>query len=186
MRVLHRGRQFTGGAGGVLEYRHIVGTCRASEGGRKARHLIEQRGIGHDDADPVDLPGDLELLRIGDQQLRLAVIDPQPQSVEPEEREQRHADRPHDHRAEQAQVERQRRLEHEGDAVARLNAVRHQPVREARGAGGDLIEAQDLVGSVRMRNAHRDATRSIRVTADALVGDIEVLAITVEEFPQRP
>jgi len=43
---------------------------------------------------------------------------------------------PNEHRAEQAQVERQRRLKHEGDAVPRLNAVLHQPMCEARGAGG--------------------------------------------------
>jgi len=52
---------------------------------------------------------------------------------------------------------------------------------EARGAGGNLIETQGLVGSVSVRNTHRGATRSIGVSADALVGDIEVFAITVEE-----
>ena len=45
---------------------------------------------------PIDLPGDFRLFGIRDQQLRLAVIDPQPQAVEPEQREQRHADRAHE------------------------------------------------------------------------------------------
>src|ERR1700688_3744168 len=80
---------------------------------------------------------------------------------------------------------RPRLRDQEGDAIPRFNTVRHQPMSEARGTGGDLIEAQNLVGSVRMRNAHRGATRSIGVPADALVGDIEVFAITVEQIPER-
>jgi hypothetical protein len=48
------------------------------------------------------------------------------------------------------------------------------------------VETQDLVGSVSVRNAHRGAARSIRMTADALVRYVEIFAITVEEFPQRP
>ncbi len=58
-------------------------------------------------------------------------------------------------------------------------------MREARGTGGDLVEAQNLVGAIGMRDAHRGAARSIGVPDDALVGDIEVFAIAVEQLPQR-
>ena len=59
-------------------------------------------------------------------------------------------------------------------------------MREARGAGGDVVEAQELVGPVGMGNAHRGAAGAIGVTADAFVGNVQMLAITVEELPQRP
>jgi hypothetical protein len=65
-----------------------------------------------------------------------------------------------------------------------LNAFLFQPVSEARGTGGDLIECQELVSSVSMGDAHRGATRSIGVADDALVGDIEIIAIAVEELPK--
>jgi hypothetical protein len=131
------------------------------------------------------LVGDSGLLRIGDQQLWLAVIDPQAQPVESEQREQRHTDRAHHHRAEQAQIERQRWLQHEGDTVARLDAVLLQPVRKARGTGGDVVEAQNFVAAVGMRDAHRGATRSICVARDALVRNVQVSAVAAEQLPQR-
>jgi len=156
MRMFHRCRQFPGGAGRILEHREIFTAGCRFVGGGKARNLIEQAGIGDDDAQAVDLSGDVQLLGVCNQQFRLAVIDPQPQPVEPEQGEHRYADRAHHHRAEQAYVERQRRLEHERNAIARLDAVLHEPVREARGTGGNLVEAQRLVGAVRMGNPHSD------------------------------
>ncbi len=63
MRVLDGRRQFPRRAGGILEYRHVLGARRGSIGGRQARDFIEQLGIGHDDPQALDLPGDRCLLR---------------------------------------------------------------------------------------------------------------------------
>ena len=128
----------------------------------------------------------LGLFRVGDQELRLAVIDAQPQSIEPEQREQRHVIAPVMHRAEQADIERQRGLEHEGDAVARLDAVRIEPVGELRGSRRrSASKLRISSAAVRMGDAHRRAARAIGVAGDAFVRDVEVLAIAVEQLPQR-
>src|SRR5689334_1383168 len=56
---------------------------------------------------------------------------------------------------------------------------------EACSAGGDAIETQHLVRPVGMRDAHRRAARSVRVSDHALVRDVEMLATPVEQLPQR-
>jgi len=66
-----------------------------------------------------------------DQQLRLAVFDPQLDAVGPEQREQRHGDRACFHGAEHCRIESARRLELDGDTVAALDAFGQQPMRDA-------------------------------------------------------
>ncbi len=125
------------------------------------------------------------LFGIGDQDRRIAVANAQLQRVRPEQGEHRHRDRAGLHRAEQADIERQRRLKHEGDAVALLDALRIEPVGELRRTGGDLVEAQEFVMPISMGDPHRGAARAIGMAGDAFVGDVEVLTVAIEQVPQR-
>ena len=58
-------------------------------------------------------------------------------------------------------------------------------MREARGAGGDRVEAQNLVAAIRMGDAHGRTARAIGMTRDALMRDVEIFAVAVEQLPQR-
>jgi hypothetical protein len=63
-------------------------------------------------------------------------------------------------------------------------------VRKPGRAGGDFVEAEDLVASLAVafrgvRDPHRRPARAIGVAGDALVGDVELVAVTVEQLPQR-
>src|SRR3546814_6633997 len=77
------------------------------------------------------------------------------------------------------------RLQHERDAIARLDVVLDQPVCEARRAGSDLIEAENFVTAVAVRDAHRSAARAIGVARDAFMRDVEELAIAVEQIDRK-
>jgi hypothetical protein len=55
---------------------------------------------------------------------------------------------------------------------------------KARRLLGELAEAEGLVAPVRMRDAHRYATRVRGVPVEALVADVEPLAPAVEQLPQ--
>ena len=126
---------------------------------------------------------DRRLLGIDDQELRRAVLHAQADAVRPEQREQRHGDRAQLDRAEHRDVERARRLEHDGDAVAGRHALRGQVVRELRRLARDVGEGEQLVAAVGVREDHRGPV-AVDVPVDAFVRDVERVAVAVEQLPQ--
>ncbi len=181
MRVLHRCRQLARGARGVLEAGEIV---------RRRRHVVAIREtldrrhqlVLDDHVETRDVARDRRFLPRGDEQARRAVQHAQAHAVGAEQREQRHRDGAALHRAEQADIERQRRLQHERHAIALGDAARLQPMREARRPRGDLREAQRLVAAVGMGDPHRHAAGG-GVAVDALMRDVERRAVAVEQRP---
>ena len=185
MAVLHRLRQFARGAAGVLEDGQVVRLCLRRIGRRKIGEAVEERLVGDHHLDPADRTGKLGLVGVGHQQPWPAIVDPQAQRIGAEQSEQRHRDGAGLHRPEQADVERQARLQHERDALAGPDALCVEPVREPGGTSGNRVEAQDLVMPIGMRDPHRGAARAVGMPGDAFVRDVEVVAIAVEQVPQR-
>jgi hypothetical protein len=184
VRVLHRLRQLARGARGVLEYREVGGAGV----GLERRVLLRQlgpEGVVH-----------LHYLRAGKlrgKRLRVvmredergfAVIDAQRQPLRPEQREQRHADGAALHRAEQADIKPQRRLEDHRHPVALGDAAPHQPVGEAAGQARQFREAVVLCAAVGELDAHRRTRRALRVPVQALVRQVHALGRAVEQLPQ--
>ena len=124
------------------------------------------------------------LLGIGQQQLRRAVVDAQAHAVRAEQREQRHRDGAGLHGAEQRRVEGQRRLQHDGDAVAGLHAARDEIMRHPGRGGLQAREGEVLVAAVGMGDAHRDTSGHVGVPIDAFMRDVQPVAIAIEQVPQ--
>ena len=186
MRVLDRRGQLARGAGRVLEDRR--GRRRAWSSSNVAGNCASP-AMNASSATTTRVPsmprGHRRLLGVGDQQLRRAVVHAQPDAVGPEQREERHGDRARLHRAEHRDVERARRLEHDGDAVARADAVLHEPVREAatsRARARAKVSASSRPSAC--ARMHRDPRGVRRMPVDALVRDVEPLALAVEQLPQ--
>ena len=186
--MLHRLGQLARGAAGILEHGHVVGLALGGVGGGVFLDLIEQAGIGDHDAGAAvgvhRAAGKLGLLGVGDEDGGVAIAHAQPQRIGAKQGEQRHADGARLHRAEQAYVKRQRGLQHEGDAIALLDALRIEPVRELRGAGADLVEAEDLVVTIGMGHAHSGAAGAVGMARDALMRDVEMFLVAVKQLPQ--
>ncbi len=183
--VPDRRRQFPGSPGGVLEDREIVGPGVRRVAVRVRAERGEERVVGHHRLEPARAAGDVGLRGRDQQEPRRAVVDAQAQAVGAEEGEERHRDGPALHRAEEPRVEGQRRLEHDAHALAGADAALGQEVGEARGPGGEAPEGEDLVPAPvlgRVDDAHRGPLGGVAV--DALVADVEALAVAVEELPQ--
>jgi hypothetical protein len=148
------------------------------------REFIEQAVVGDHHAHRRQGAGDLGLAWRDDQQDGPAVVDPQAQSFQAEQREQWHAYGARLHRAEQADIVGKRRLQHEGHAISSLDASRPQPVGEPRGPGRDLGEGEALVAVVRGGDTDRHPLWISGVTVDALVGHVEPPLVAVEQIPQ--
>ena len=182
MRVADRRRQRTGRARRVLEDREIVG---ARVGGVPIA-LIDQARRQVIDVEHLDV---LEQrapacgVALHDQQPRLGVVHAQRHPVRPEQREERDRDRAALHRAEERAVERQRWLEHDRDAIAAGDALTSQEVGEASRPPGELHEAVLGDAPVGERDAQRGAATDVPV--DALVRDVQPLAVAVDEVPER-
>jgi hypothetical protein len=181
--VAHRLGQLARGAAGVLEHRHVVGGGPGFVSAWIGRERGEEGVVGNDHAQPGDRARHFRLFGVGDQNRGLAVVDPQPQRVGAEQGEHRNADRSGLHRPEQADVKRQARLQHERNPLARRDSLRVQPVGEARGPSRNLVKAQSLVAPITVCDPHRRAARTVGVAGDALVADVETLAIPVEQLP---
>ncbi len=182
MRVADRRRQRPRRAGRVLEHREVVrrGARRVAIGlaGQALGHL---GGAQHDEVRESGAPA--LGVALHQQHPRATVVDAERDAVRPEEREQRHRDRAAFERAEERAVEGQRRLEHDGDAISARHVQALQEIREPRRPGRELAEAVRLGSSVRALDAQRGSPLDVPV--DALVGEIEALAIAVEDVPQR-
>ena len=120
MRVLDRLRQFARRARRVLKDRESSRAWSARTCPGSSRAPARNCVVGDHDLRARNACGHRRLLGVGDQQLRRAVLHAQADAVRPEQREQRHRDRADLDGAEDRDVERPRRLEHDGDAVARL------------------------------------------------------------------
>src|SRR5439155_15148904 len=64
------------------------------------------------------------------------------------------------------------------------HAARGEPVSEARGPLGQVVKAQDFVATIGMGYADGNPPGP-RIAVDALVSDVQRLAVAVEERPQR-
>ena len=194
MGVFDRFRKLARGARCVLEHSQIVGSRLWLISCRKAGDFIEESVIGNYNAQPWGVGsnriGERRLFAVCDKDARAAIIHPQPQRIVAEQREQRHRNRPGLHRAKQANVKRQRRFEHEGDPVTLFDPIRVEPVGKLRRAGRNYIEAQNFirtgtVWAVGVCNTHRRPARAVGMAGDAFVRDVQVVAVTIEQVPQR-
>ena len=58
-------------------------------------------------------------------------------------------------------------------------------MREAGRPGRYLVEGQRFVGAAGVSDADGDAPGPVRVAVDALMRNVEVLAVTIEQIPER-
>jgi hypothetical protein len=182
MRVAHRLRQGASRSRRVLKHREVVGRRRrrivvplAAQARREVLadgdhpHVGEQRlpalGIARDQ-----------------QQARPTVVEAEGKALGAEEGEEGHGDGAALERAEKRAVEGQRRLQHDGHAVAGSDALRGEEVREARRPGAERREVDLVMTTVGRGQAKRGGVPGVAV--DALMRDVEVAAVSVEEFPQ--
>ena len=162
MRVFHHGRQIPRRAGSVLKNREVGGLAVIVEGRGLAGDHFGHISVQHDLEIRGRLARDGEFFLVYDQQLGLAVADAQFQPVRPEQGEHRHADGARFQGAEQADIKRLRRLQHEGDAVAFFDPALDQPMRELAGLLCNLSEGDELRLADGADDAHGDAGRDRR------------------------
>ena len=121
MGMLDRFGQFSRGARRILKQRQCVGRGVGREMRGKAFEPAQEGIVGND-----DLRADTGKLRrlfgVGHDQAGLAIVDAQLDAIGSEQREQRHGDGARLHRAEHRYIERPRRLQHDCDAIACLDA----------------------------------------------------------------
>ena len=105
------------------------------------------------------------------------------QALGPEQREERHRDGAALHGAEHGAVERQRRLQHDGHALAAADAQLLEQVGEARRPLGERAEVVLLAPAVGELDAQRRPLAHVPV--DALVGEVQPLLSPSKSVPQR-
>jgi hypothetical protein len=82
-------------------------------------------------------------------------------------------------------VEGQPGFEHEGDPIARLDPLRVEPLCKLRRTGGYNVKTKDFIDTIRVRDPHRRPARTIGVAGDAFVRDVEAVAVSIKQIPQR-
>ena len=168
---------------GVLEHRQVGRLGLRLIGGGKALERLGECVVEHLHRRVAGKTRGILLFGIGDQQRGLAVLHAQPYAVGAEQREQRHGDRAALDHAEHRGIESARRLEHDRHPVAGLNALGLEPVREARRIFGQLGKAYDFLAATGLDHVLRLAARG-RMAVHALVGDVQRLAVSVEQIPE--
>jgi len=178
MRVLHRLRQLARGAGGVLEQSEVRRGRRGRVIGAFGGELGPERVIGADHLGARVLCS----RRVSKNEAGLAIVQPQRQSLRPEQREHRHGDGAALHGAEHADVEGERGLDDHGDAIALGDAAALEPVGEAPGEIGELRKIVVLAATVGELDADRRAFAAVAV--DAFVREVHARLVAVEQRPE--
>ena len=183
MCVSDRGRHLSRCARGVLKYRQVAGCGLRFIAVRATRQRRHERMICGDDAHAIQRTDCCHLLGRGQQQARRAVASAERNAIGTEQGEQRHRDGTTLHGAEHRGIKFERGVQHDRDSIASPYILGGEPVREAGRPRGQLGKADRLVGPVGVGNTQRHPARH-GVAIDALVPDIQMLAVAVEQIPK--
>jgi hypothetical protein len=119
---------------------------------------------------------------LGEDEARLAIVDPERQPLRTKQREQWHGNGATLDGPEQTHIERLTGIEHDGYAVASGNAHGCQPVGEA---AGELSEDSIVVVlTVAIGKLDADRRALVPMAVDALMGEIHVVAVAIKQGPE--